>query len=78
VSAGGVLTGTDSVLVDPKDADYPLKGLYEFIRPTRARAGETGSRTQAVHPGGLYLSRSRDGLDREDLPDPVVPFRSLG
>ena len=71
---GGVLTGINSVFIDPKDADYPFKGLYEFMRPAGPRPGDTGAPTQAVQPGGLYLCRSRDGLDWEYLPGVAIPF----
>jgi hypothetical protein len=31
--AAGVLTGINSVCIDPTDADFPFKGLYECMRP---------------------------------------------
>ena len=71
---GGVLTGINSVFIDPKDAEYPFKGLHEFMRPAGPRPGDTGAPTQAVQPGGLYLCRSRDGLDWEYLPGVAIPF----
>jgi hypothetical protein len=72
--AAGVLTGINSVCIDPTDAEYPFKGLYELIRQAGPRPGETGAPTQAIQPGGLYLCRSRDGLNWEYLPDVAIPF----
>ena len=72
--AGGRCTSINSVFIDPKDAAYPFKGLYEFIRQGGPRPGETSGPTQAVQPGGLYLCRSRDGLDWEYLPQVALPF----
>ncbi|MCC7262002.1 MAG: hypothetical protein IT369_05685 [Candidatus Latescibacteria bacterium] len=70
--AAGVCTAINSVFIDPKDAAYPFKGLYEFIRP--APPGGTAAPTQATQPGGLYLCRSRDGLDWQYLPQLALPF----
>lgn len=72
--AAGVLTGINSVFIDPEDAGYPFKGLYEFMRKAGPHPGETGAQTQAIQPGGLYLCRSRDGLDWEYLPGVAIPF----
>ncbi|MFA6112096.1 MAG: hypothetical protein WDA75_25330, partial [Candidatus Latescibacterota bacterium] len=70
--AGPRLTSINSVCIDPKDAGYPFKGLYEWI--PKARLEPDGTKTQAPVPGGLYLCRSRDGLDWEYLPQIVIPF----
>ncbi|MEI6972703.1 MAG: hypothetical protein WCL44_14440 [bacterium] len=72
--SGGVMTSINSVFIDPKDAAYPFKGLYEFIRRSGPRPGDTGAKTQAIQPGGLYLCRSRDGLAWEYLPRVAIPF----
>lgn len=70
--AGEMWTSINSVFVDPKDAEYPFKGLYE--RTPKAGMAPDGSPTQAPVPGGLYLCRSRDGLAWEYLPKVAVPF----
>jgi hypothetical protein len=72
--AAGVVTSINSVCIDPTDAEYPFKGLYELIHQAGPRPGETGAPTQAIQPGGLYLCRSRDGLNWEYLPDVAIPF----
>jgi hypothetical protein len=65
-------TSINSVFADTTDAEYPLKGLYE--RVPKAGAEPDGTPTQAPVPGGLYLCRSRDGLDWEYLPRVAIPF----
>lgn len=70
--AGPRLTSINSVCLDPKDADYPFKGVYEWI--PKARLEPDGTKTQPPVPGGLYLCRSRDGLDWDYLPQIAVPF----
>ena len=72
--AAGLLTSINSVCLDPTDADYPFKGLYEFVRSAGPRPADSGAQTQAVQPGGLYLCRSRDGLAWDYLPAVAVPF----
>lgn len=70
--AGGMWTSINSVFVDPREPEYPLKGLYELL-PKTGMAPD-GTPTQAPVPGGLYLCRSRDGLHWEYLPQVAVPF----
>jgi len=69
---GPAWTSTNSVFADPTDHAYPLKGLYERI--PKAGMAPDGTPTQAPVPGGLYLCRSRDGLEWEYLPQVAVPF----
>jgi len=69
---GPMWTSINSVFADPKDPEYPLKGLYERVPKTRT--GQDGTPTQAPVPGGLYLCRSRDGIVWEYLPGLAIPF----
>jgi hypothetical protein len=70
---GPMWTSINSVFVDPKDTEYPFKGLYE--RTPRVMIEPDGTRNHvAPVPGGLYLCRSRDGLAWEYLPQVAIPF----
>jgi hypothetical protein len=69
---GSMWTSINSVFVDPKEAEYPFKGLYERI--PKAGVAPDGAPTLAPVPGGLFLCRSRDGLAWEYLPGIAVPF----
>jgi len=70
---GPAWTSINSVFADPTDAEYPFKGLYERI-PKVFVEPETGRNHVAPVPGGLYLCRSRDGLEWEYLPQVTIPF----
>jgi len=77
------LPGVDSgmVCVDPKEPEYPFKGLFDIRRAQAwgldpAQFGDvppTGT-TQATARGGLLLFRSRDGLQWERVQGLPVPF----
>ncbi|MFM8804925.1 MAG: hypothetical protein ACKOK8_13610 [Planctomycetia bacterium] len=71
--AGPMWTSINSVFIDPKDAEYPFKGLYEGT-PKVMVEPETGRNHVAPVPGGLYLCRSRDGIAWDYLPKVAVPF----
>jgi hypothetical protein len=76
------LPGVDSgsVFTDPKDSEYPLKGIFDIrqaepwgadpskLGDIRAANGRTAAR------GGLYLFRSPDGFRWELVPGLPVPF----
>ncbi|MCF7853759.1 MAG: hypothetical protein K9N51_03095 [Candidatus Pacebacteria bacterium] len=65
-------TSINSVFMDPKESEFPFKGLYEQI--PKAGVAPGGAPTQAPVPGGLYLCRSRNGLEWEYLPELAIPF----
>lgn len=74
--------GAGSVFVDPKDAAYPFKGIFDVgdadewgLAPGQAgSATKPTGKTQAASRGGLYLFRSEDGLVWELVPGLPVPF----
>ena len=66
-------TSINSVFIDPKDAAWPFKGLYERI-PKVIVEPETGRTHTPAVPGGLYLCRSRDGITWDYLPTAAIPF----
>lgn len=70
--AGDLWTSINSVFLDPREPEYPFKGLYELV-PKASKAAD-GTPTQAPVPGGLHLCRSREGLHWEYLPQVAVPF----
>jgi hypothetical protein len=58
---GPMWTSINSVFIDPKDDQYPFKGLYE--RTPKELIQPDGKRNHvAPVPGGLYLCRFRDGF----------------
>jgi hypothetical protein len=71
--AGPMWTSINSVFIDPKDTEYPFKGLYERT-PKVMVEPETGRNHVAPVPGGLYLCRSRDGIEWDYLPKVAIPF----
>ncbi len=66
-------TSINSVFIDPKDAAWPFKGLYERI-PKVIVEPETGRAHTPPVPGGLYLCRSRDGITWDYIPTVAIPF----
>lgn len=66
-------TSINSVFLDPKDAEYPFKGLYERIPKTIVEPTANRTHTPPV-PGGLFLCRSRDGITWDYLPTVAIPF----
>ena len=66
-------TSINSVFIDPRDAEWPFKGLYERI-PKVIVESETGRTHTPAVPGGLYLCRSRDGITWDYLQKVAIPF----
>lgn len=70
---GPLWTSINSVFLDPNDAEYPWKGLYERTPKSMIDAASKRTHTPPV-PGGLFLCRSRDGIAWEYLPKVAIPF----
>ena len=82
---GPMWTSINSVFADPKDPEYPLKGLYERVPKTRT--GQDGTPTQAPVPGGGIVQHvpgirgrgnhaAHRGMTDDELQEELAPGRA--